>query len=169
MSKQIRVYNDMQTAMKNCKFRVILSLDNSNQLNFTIYKEKINYMEGFLVIENYTKPNEIIIGRFDNEQQAREYGETLVSMPQYALKLYNNYSSSFKSYKTFPNLKDAYENSVFFVTEGHKGFLHVNKSIILQLGESEFNLCYPTSKELIRFSSSNRKDCVEFIRREGGR
>ena len=83
MSKQIRVYNDMQTAMKNCKYKVKLFLTDDDVLQFEVYKEKIDYIEDLLVIGIDTKPNEVFIGRFETEEDAKNYGETLLSIHKY--------------------------------------------------------------------------------------
>ena len=164
MSKQIRVYNDMQTAMKNCKYKIKLFLTNDDVLQFEVYREKIDYIEDLLVIEIDTKPNEVFIGRFDTELEAKEYGETLLSVRQYAIKIFNTYNVPYKAYKTFDRLKEAYSDSKFFVTEGPSGALHINRSIILQTKHDGFKLCYPAPKELIKYSSKNRRDCVKFIK-----
>lgn len=164
MSKQIRVYNDMQTAMKNCKYKVKLFLTDDDVLQFEVYKEKIDYIEDLLVIGIDTKPNEVFIGRFETEEDAKNYGETLLSIHKYAVKIFNTYNVPYKAYKTFNNLKGAYLDSKFFVTEGPSGALHINRSIILQTKHDGFKLCYPAPKNLIKYSSKNRRDCVKFIK-----
>ena len=165
---QLRVYDDIQTAMKDCRIRVKIKKDKTLGLIAEVYKEEISYLEKLIVVCNNIKPNEKLVGRFKSELEAEDYITQLSKLPELMEDLFNKGNSNdFFIYSDYDSLKEAYDDVKYFVTTGSKK-LHINKSIIIE-DDSGFHLCYPTIEFNIVYSSKNRRDCVEFIRREGGR
>lgn len=104
MMQRITVYEDLHTAIKNVKYRIIAKLTVEDKVVFRVSKDKLKDDGFYLVRYNYLENQEVLFSSCNSEEQAKEMIKSYNEVPKASLRHYK-LLKSLKDVREFINLE----------------------------------------------------------------